>query len=125
MNRWLFALSWSFVALVAAYDSHFAWQHRQLMDTWELNPIALWATAAFGLGMVLAFKFVGLSFALGMAVYCRYRRPRLERPLTIIIGAAYALLLVHYSIGLMQPEHDEELPMNQAMVWLPKAPDGR
>jgi len=102
MGRTAFALVWVGIFLAAGYDSYFAWQYRAVFTAWEQNPLACWAAAAFGLGAVLVFKFVGLTFAAGLACYCRGRRPHLEAPITVIIGAAYGLLVAHYAISSQQ-----------------------
>jgi hypothetical protein len=94
-----FGLAWTFIVLVAAYDSHFAWQHRRVLLTWEMNPVACWTFELLGLEAVFLFKALGLAFAMGLAGYCHVRRPRLETPFTLIIGCVYLLLSVHYLIG--------------------------
>jgi hypothetical protein len=94
-----FTLAWVFIVLVAAYDSHFAWQHRELLLTWELNPLACWTFESLGLEALIVFKAVGLAFAIALAGYCHVRRPRLETPFTLIVGCAYFLLCLHYLVG--------------------------
>jgi hypothetical protein len=103
--RWaLFALAWTFIFAAALHDADFAWQNRAELQTWELNPVARWATEQLGLGAVFGFKLVSLLFAAGLAVYCRCRRRKLERPLTLIIAGVYALLCVHYVLAARRPE---------------------
>jgi hypothetical protein len=90
-------LIWAFVFYVALDDSHFAWQHRDELPAWELNPVARWMAAGFGVGTLLGFKVAGLAFAFAIATYCRMRQPGLGRWLTLVVGAAYLFLFLHYS----------------------------
>jgi hypothetical protein len=104
MRRVLFACAWVFTFLAAAYDGYFAWQYRQVLQEWELNPLVRWAASAIGLGGVLAFKLGGLLFAAGLAAYCRRWRRELAWPLTLTVTLAYALLSLHYYVGSRQAD---------------------
>jgi hypothetical protein len=93
----LFAI-WAFVFCVAIDDSHFAWQHREELPTWEVNPLARWMASELGVEALLGFKAAGLAFAFAMAAYCRVRQPGLEKWLTWVAGGAYLILFLQYSI---------------------------
>lgn len=97
-----FGLAWGFIIVVAAYDTHFAWRYRDMLPHWEMNPLVCWTFASFGLEGVILFKAVGLAFALGLAGYCYWRRPRLEAPFTWTVGGVYFLLSLHYLLGYWQ-----------------------
>jgi hypothetical protein len=99
-----FASAWAFIFSAAAYDCYFAWQHRAVMPSWELNPLARWAAGQFGLAAVFGLKFVGLSFAACLAAYCRRRRRGLGRALTLSALGVYALLSLHYLVSHAQAE---------------------
>jgi hypothetical protein len=105
MRRNLFYLAWAFILAVAAYDTYFAWLYRATFVKWEMNAVACWGAQAFGLGVVLAFKALGMAFATAMAIYCHRRRHRLATPLTLIIGCAYLLLTLHYVAGHLDSPH--------------------
>jgi hypothetical protein len=106
MGKARFALVWAFIFLVASYDGYFAWHYRAVFAVWEQNPLACWAVEHVGLPAVLAFKFLSLSFAATLALYCHDRRRLLEYPITVIIGCAYGLLLLHYAAGHQQIHGD-------------------
>jgi hypothetical protein len=93
----LFAI-WAFVFCVAIDDSYFAWQHREELPTWEVNPLARWMASELGVEALLGFKAAGLAFAFAMAAYCRVRQPGLEKWLTWVAGGAYLILFLQYSI---------------------------
>jgi hypothetical protein len=105
MWRLLFVLTWGFIFLAAGYDAYFAWQYRAVLETWELNPVACWAGGQFGLPAVFGFKFGGLVYAAGLAVYCCRRHQRLQWPLTLVIAGAYASLSLHYVASLSQSDY--------------------
>ena len=95
-----FTLSWSFILLAAAYDSYFAWQYRAVLDAWEMNPFILWLAGVGGLTSVFMLKFLATVFSAGLAIVCHFRRHRLEIPFTLVVGAAYLALSVHYLLNL-------------------------
>ena len=74
------------------------------LHDWELNPAVRWAVGRLGLPAVLGLKFAGLTFAVGMAAYCRRHRRRLEWPLTGACATAYVLLSLYYVVGSRLPE---------------------
>jgi hypothetical protein len=115
MSKFKFAILWTFILLAAAYDTYFAWQHRAALESWELNPVAVWAASSIGLDALFAFKALGMLFATTVAWYCRVRYARLGQAMTAIIGGAYALLLVHYVIGYQQPTHAQRLEMRASV----------
>jgi hypothetical protein len=113
MGKTRFALIWLFIFLAAAYDGYFAWNYRAVFGLWEQNPFARWVESQFGLIVLFAFKFLGLAFAAGMAVYCRLsRRQLLEYPITAIIGSAYLLLATHYALGFQQ-ENEQRVVLHR------------
>jgi hypothetical protein len=95
----VFALAWAFVFLAAAYDARFAWAYRDVIVSWEVNPLARWLAGQFGIAAVLALKFAGLAFAACVAAYYGRRRRRAAWALTLTVALAYALLTVHYYLG--------------------------
>jgi hypothetical protein len=98
--RTVFLLAiWAFVFCVAIDDSHFAWQHRQELPTWEVNPLARWMGSELGVGALLGFKVTGLAFAFAIAAYCRVRHLGFEKWLTWVAGGAYLILFLHYSVN--------------------------
>ncbi len=99
MGRLVFVLAWAFVFLAAAYDARFAWTYREVIASWEMNPLARWLAAHFGLGAVLALKFAGLIFAACVAAYYGRLRKWAAWALTVTVALAYALLTVHYYLG--------------------------
>jgi hypothetical protein len=99
MRTKLFLLAWTFVILVAAYDSFFAWDHRDQFALWEMNPIACWVARLFGLGAVLLVKIATIAFGASVATYCHQRRHSLEAPYTLVVGGLHLALSVHYLIG--------------------------
>jgi hypothetical protein len=99
MPRPVFLLAWTFILGVAAYDTYFAWRYRAIFLNWEMNALACWLAQVGGLGVVFAFKALGMAFATIMAVYCHRRRHRLLIPFTLIIGCAYLWLAFHYVAG--------------------------
>jgi hypothetical protein len=98
-----FGCAWLFILVAATYDASFAWQYRHVIDAWELNPFVSWSARNFGLEAVFVYKFAGLAFALGLAIYCRYRRRRLEKLITMSIGCAYFVLSLHYFVNGLEP----------------------
>ena len=96
MRKVLFGLGWGFVFLAAGYDAHYAWQHRAVLQEWELNPFARWGARELGLPAVFAVKFAGLAFAAWVAGYCVRRQRRLGEPLTLATVCVYAALSWHY-----------------------------
>jgi hypothetical protein len=97
------SLAWLFITAAAGYDSYFAWKYREALTVWELNPLACWAAAAFGLHAVFGFKAFTLAFAGGLAFFCNSRRRRLALWITGTIGCAYVLLSATYLVEQMQP----------------------
>src|SRR4051794_13433104 len=102
MRLILFASIWLFVACAAAYDAHFAWEYRAVLQQWEQNPVALWAAQHFGLLAVMLFKFASVGFAAGIALYLHARRDRLEVLLTLVSVGAYGILMLHYLAGYQE-----------------------
>lgn len=99
MRTAFLAATWVFVFCVAAEDGRFAWQNRQELADWELNPLAAWMGSALGVQALLGFKATGLVFAFVMAAYCRSRGNGIGKWLTAVAGAVYLLLFLHYSIN--------------------------
>jgi hypothetical protein len=99
MRTTLFALAWAFILVVAAYDVSFAWHYRAGFAAWELNPVARWVAALYGLGTVFAFRVAVILFAAGLAIYCHRRRHRLAVPYTLVMGGMHLLLSLHYLVG--------------------------
>jgi hypothetical protein len=108
MTKLWFAISWGFILAAASYDGYFAWHYRAVIESWELNPFALWVAANCGLGAVVLFKACGTLFAASLAWYCRRRHVFLGRGMTAIIAAAYALLAVHYVVGFHEPTYQHQ-----------------
>jgi hypothetical protein len=96
-----FALAWTFIAAVAAYDVYFAWRYRAVFEEWEMNPIALWIVRLWGLEAAAGLKAALLAFALGVGAYCHRCRHWLEVPYTLTISAIHFLLSLHYLVGLL------------------------
>ena len=115
----LFVPAWLFIFLAAGYDSYFAWQYREVLLEWELNPLALWAARRYGLPAVFAFKFAVLSLAGALAWYCSSRHRHLEQLLTLVIGGAYGLLSLHYVVSHHQSAADESLFGSRAALRAP------
>jgi hypothetical protein len=99
MRTKLFVLAWTFVILVAAYDSFFAWDHRDQFAFWEVNPVARWLDQLFGLAGVLVVKIIALAFGALVAAYCQQRRHRLAAPYTLLVSGVHLALSVHYLVG--------------------------
>ncbi len=91
-----FALAWVFIFLAATYDTYFAWRYRAVLDCWELNPFILWLAGVGGLASVFILKLFTIFFSTGMAIYCHRRRHRWETPFTLVVGAVYFALSIHY-----------------------------
>jgi hypothetical protein len=96
MRKVLLGLGWGFVFLAAGYDAYYAWQHRIVLQEWELNPFARWGARELGLPAVFAVKFAGLAFAAWVAAFCVRRQRRLGEPLTLATVCVYAALSWHY-----------------------------
>lgn len=94
-----FISAWSLIFLAASYDGYFAWENREDMASWELNPLARYLHRQGGIGAVLSMKLIGLSFAIGVAIYCRRKRSPLAAPLTMIAISCYFFLAMHYLAG--------------------------
>jgi hypothetical protein len=101
MRNLILVLAGLFVLFVAAYDVHFAWQHRKLFQVWEANPVARWIAAGYGLAAVFGLKTALLGFAVAVAAYCHYLRHRLEVPYTLIVWTAHLGLLLHYLLRVL------------------------
>jgi len=112
----LFAIAWTTALLVAGYDCYFAWHYREVLASWELNPLVLWSAARIGLLAVIGIKLVGLTLAAGLAWHCRRARPPLSRSLTQFVFGVYALLAVHYVVGYQQPTEYELACQSHAML---------
>ena len=108
--------AWAFAFLVAAYDSCFAWTYRDVLSSWELNPLVLWSAARVGLVAVIGFKLLGLVLAAGLALHYRRARPPLARSLTQFVFGVYALLAIHYVVGHQQPTEYELACRSSAML---------
>jgi hypothetical protein len=117
MRRLLFASAWVFVFAAAAYDAHFAWKYREVLQNWELNPLARWAGSELGLPVLFGLKFAGLAYALGLAVYCYRRHSPLQWPLTLVTACLYCALSLHYVTGLSQPAQPRRLPAAPLAPW--------
>jgi hypothetical protein len=115
MRRVVFAAAWAFVFAAAAYDAHFAWRYREVLQSWELNPLARWTWGQFGMPALLGLKFVGLAYALGLAVYCYRRHSPLQWPLTVVTACVYVVLSLHYVASLNRPEQHPPPPR----AWVP------
>jgi hypothetical protein len=98
MRTVCFLSIWTFISYVAIDDSHFAWQHRDELASWEVNPLARWMASELGVEALLGFKVVGLAFAFALAAYCRVRHLGLEKWLTWVAGGAYLVLFFQYTI---------------------------
>lgn len=96
MKRIAFISAWCLIGLAAVHDGRFAWQNREDMASWELNPLARWLLREGGLESLLTVKFAGLLFAMSVAFHCRRKRQRLALPLTMIVGCLYLVLSLHY-----------------------------
>lgn len=103
MQRTLIALAWGFTFLAAAYDSYFAWQYREVIQSWELNPLALWAVERVGLVAIFGFKFATLAFAAALAWHCRRGHHVLGHALTLFVVGVYGMLMVHYVLEYQRP----------------------
>jgi hypothetical protein len=99
MRTALTTFAWIFVLAVAVYDAFFAWHHRFTFELWELNPVAVWVAHLYGLRVVILAKFLVLTFAASVAVYCHHRRHPLEVPYSLLIGLLHAGLWLHYCFG--------------------------
>ena len=95
----LFLASWVFVLLAGAYDAGYAWKFQDDFEKWEMNPIAVWTAAEFGLIVLLCIKLTGLVFAAGLAWYCRVHQVGLYRPITIAATCAYSVLSLYYVLS--------------------------
>lgn len=94
-----FISAWLLISLAASYDGYFAWENREDMASWELNPLARWLLHRGGIVAVLSLKLIGISFAIGVAMYCRRKRSPLTAPLTIVAVSCYLFLALHYLAG--------------------------
>lgn len=99
-------LSWLLIAAAALYDGYFAWQYREALGTWEVNPVARWASESFGLSVVLAFKAATVLFAAATTWYCARRNRSLAKGLTGIAGFLYLALSAHYALNLARSPID-------------------
>ena len=116
MRTQIVVIAWTFAFLVAAYDSCFAWMYREVLPSWEMNPLVLWTAARVGLLAVIGFKLMGLVLAAGLTLHCRRTRPPLARSLTQFVFGVYALLAVHYVIGHQQPTEYEVACRSSAVL---------
>lgn len=101
---WL-ALAWLTISAAAAYDVYFAWAHRHVLATWELNPLIVWATGHVGLLAVCAFKLVGLALTGGLVWRLQRTRRSLAQHLTVFVLAVHGALALLYAVGHQQPTH--------------------
>jgi len=122
-SRSLFLVAaWSLILAVAWYDSRFAWQYRLSFADWEQNPLMRVVGARFGVAAAIACKGAALFFALGLAVYCHLRAPRLEHRLVGLIGLAYLLLAGHYLLGQMATSNMSGIPADRLPTSAATAP---
>jgi hypothetical protein len=99
-------LSWLLIAAAALYDGYFAWQYRAALGSWEVNPVARWATEFFGLPAVLAFKAATVFFAATTTWYCARRNRTLAKGLTGVAGFMYLALSANYALNLARSPID-------------------
>lgn len=115
-RRLLLCCAWASVSLVAAYDTYFAWTFREVLPSWELNPLVRWGVDHIGLLSILAFKFAGLIFVGALVWHCRRQRMMLARCLTIFVVGVHMLLALHYVAGHQQPT-TYDLACRSAALW--------
>jgi hypothetical protein len=96
MRSILLVISWLLISLAAIYDGYFAWENRDDLATWEINPLARWAAHAVGLAAVLGFKALVLALGIGIALFGNRRQPRLVWSMTAAVGLPYAALSLYY-----------------------------
>ena len=106
-RRVLLCCVWLSVCLVAGYDTYFAWTFREVLPSWELNPLVRWGVEHVGLLAIVAFKFAGLMLVATLIWHCRRRRLLLARGLTIFVVGVHGLLALHYVAGHQQPTEYE------------------
>jgi hypothetical protein len=99
-------VSWLVIAAAALYDGYFAWQYRAALGSWEVNPLARWATDSFGLPTLLAFKAATVLFAGGTTWYCARRHRTLAKRLTGVAGFLYLTLSANYALNLARSPID-------------------
>lgn len=99
----LWGCAWLSVFFIAAYDIYFAWNFREELASWELNPLVRWAVDHVGLLAILAFKFAGLLLVAALVWHSRRQRRSLAHFLTGFVVGVHALLAVHYVVGYQQP----------------------
>lgn len=99
MKGLAFISAWFLILLAASYDGYFAWDNREDMASWELNPLARWLLGQGGIVAVLSLKLIGISFAAVVAIYCRRKRSRLAASLTMVAASCYLFLALHYLAG--------------------------
>jgi len=109
-------VSWLLIAAAALYDGYFAWQYRAALGTWEVNPMARWATQSLGLPAVLAFKAATVFFAAGTAWYCTRRNRTLAKGLTGVAGFLYLALSANYVLNLARSPIDWPEPDRVASI---------
>ena len=119
-------LSWLLIAAAALYDGYFAWQYRMALGTWEVNPVARWATEIFGLTAVLTFKAATVLFAAGTTWYCARRNRSLAKGLTGVAGFLYLALSANYALHLARapidwPQADQVASISSRQVAPPLA----
>jgi hypothetical protein len=120
MRHAWFGLSWVFIVAAAIYDCQFAWKYREALASWELNPFACWLASVFGLHVVFGFKAASLTFACGLACFCKFhQQPKLALRITTVVACAYILLSLHYLVELAQPIPNH--PQRSKLVVAPEA----
>jgi hypothetical protein len=130
MRKILLAISWLMISFAAAYDGYFAWENRNDLATWEVNPLARWAAQAIGLVAVLVFKGIVLALGAGTALYGYRRNRRLVWSMTAVVGVPYTVLSLYYlsvpaeegivrpSVVFLEPQQQPE-PAKVLPVGLP------
>jgi hypothetical protein len=88
--------AWAFILLVTAYDMHFAWYYRCVLEAWELNPVASYLGRNYGIGIMLGFRCATVMFAAGLAAYCHYSHKRCAILLTLVILFLHFVLSLYY-----------------------------
>jgi hypothetical protein len=119
-------VSWLLITAAALYDGYFAWQYRAALGSWEVNPVARWATEFFGLPAVLAFKAGTVLFAAGTTWYCARRNRSLAKGLTGVAGFLYLALSANYVLNLARspidwPQVDQLARVGSAQIVQPFA----
>jgi hypothetical protein len=100
MGKWLLGFAWSFIVVVAAYDTYFAWRYWAVFQLWEMNPLARWVGSQFGFGGIFGLKAGVISFSALVAVAgYRHRRRLTTFIYTTVIGGLHVALSLVYLLG--------------------------